>query len=437
MMPGATHTVAWEPVPARRTAICSDAVAVAVFLAVAAVLTYRVIANLNVPGAPALPRFGLQDFRDAVYYPVRAFLDGNDPYDAAAHLRRYPVGDVFAPYLPMTLVLHAPLGLLPFRVAEFVYYALLLVVILAVAQVTLRAAGIAPTVARVFGLGAAILTSRPGHWSVVIGQCTPIAVLGTCVALGSARDRPWRGGFGLALAAFKPTFGLPLAVLLAARGERLAVTIGVTIAVAVSAGATAVLAAGAGGVPALAASLGHAYAAFSAETSVDPAVSWSRVDAIGLLGRLLGQSPVPAVEIAVGLGVLGLGAIGVSRLARVDDPGGRRVSSCLACLTILTCTYHQGYDLLLLTLPTVALATAADTWPWRARPALRRALLILFAIPAINYLGSEHALHLFGLGQGVWLAATSVDGVAVLTAFAGFAVLALERHDRTSRRTIQ
>lgn len=437
MMPDAIRATAWKTVPARQTAVRWDAVAILAFIAVAAVLTYRVIANLNVAGAPALPRFGLQDFRDAVYYPVRSFLDGHDPYDVASHLHRYPVGDAFAPYLPMTLVLHAPLGLLPFRVAEFVYFTLLLVVNLVVARVALGAAGVAPTVVRVFGVGAAVLASRPGHWGVVVGQCTPIAVLGTCIALSSARERPWRGGLGLALAAFKPTFGLPLALLLAARGDGPGVAIGITIAFVVSAGATAVLAVGAGGIGPLVASLGRAHAAFSAESSVDPAVSWSRIDAIGLLGRLLGQSPAPAITIAVGVALLGLGAFGVARLARVDGPGGRRLSSSLACLTILVCTYHQGYDLLLLTLPAIALATGADAWPWYTRPALRGALLGLFAIPAVNYLGSEHALSLFGLGQGVWLAATLADGVAVLAAFAGFTAVALAADVPSLRRTIQ
>ena len=85
----------------------------------------------------------------------------------------------------------------------------------------------------------------------------------------------------------------------------------------------------------------------------------------------------------------------------------------------------------------VRVALGGTRWPWRARPALRHAVLVLFAIPALNYLGSESALHLLDLGQGVWRAATAVDGVAVLTAFAVFTALAFERHAHGSRRTIR
>jgi hypothetical protein len=417
------------PAIARRTApvapSSAGAVAVAAFLVVVTVLTYRVVANLNVPGAPKLPRMGMQDFRDAVYFPVRAFLDGRDPYDAPALLRAYPSGAPLAPYLPMTLVLHAPLGLLPFETAEAVYYVLLLGAILAVAYVSLRVCDVAPTVARVFGVGAAILASRPGHWSVVLGQCTPLAVLGTCIALWAGRERRLAAGLGLALAAFKPTFGAPLAVLLLARGEGPAVAIGGAIVLVISAGATAVLAAAAGGVGPFVTSIGTSYGAFSAESSVDPGASWSRIDVGALAGRLLGWSP--AVGVVLGLGVLAVGALGVARLARMETRGACRLSASLACLTIVGCIYHQGYDLVLLAIPAIALASGGSAWPWRAHPNLRRVLLVLLAIPAVNYVGSENALQRFAYGPGVWLAVTSVNGLAVLATFAGFAFVALRR----------
>jgi glycosyl transferase family 87 len=418
---------------ARATRPTPRVVAVAAFVAVATILACRVVANLNVPGAPALPRMGMQDFRDVVYWPARAFLDGRNPYDTPALLRDYPAGAPLPPYLPMTLVLHAPLGLLPFEAAEATYFAILLAAILGVAYVALRAAGVAPTAARVFGVGAAVLASRPGHWSVVLGQCSPIAVLGCAVALWMGRARPLVAAFGLALAAFKPTFGVPLAVLMLARGDRRAAVTGAVLAGAVSAVATAAVAAAAGGLGALATSIGQGYVAFSGDQTVDPAVSWSRIDAIAVTSRLLGWSPGPGVALAIGGAVLALGALGVARLARSATPGARRLSTGLACLTIVACTYHQGYDLVLLTLPATALAFGADDPPWRGRPWARRALLALLAIPAINYLSSEYALERLGFGHGVWIAVTVANGLAVLAAFAILARLALGRADRSTR----
>ena len=64
-----------------------------------------------------LPAFGATksriDFEIAVYYPARAFLDGLDPYEQHAYMARYPVQAPFPPFLPATLLLHAPLALLP------------------------------------------------------------------------------------------------------------------------------------------------------------------------------------------------------------------------------------------------------------------------------------------------------------------------------------
>jgi hypothetical protein len=50
--------------------------AAAAFLAVTALLTARALNKLDTPGKPYGVDWALSDFRDAVYYPERAFLDG-------------------------------------------------------------------------------------------------------------------------------------------------------------------------------------------------------------------------------------------------------------------------------------------------------------------------------------------------------------------------
>src|SRR6266404_6361874 len=72
------------------------ALALIAFLAVVAVLSARALSKLNVPGAPNGTDWALSDFRDAVYYPERAFLDGKDPYDYDNVQRTYPIGNFFA-----------------------------------------------------------------------------------------------------------------------------------------------------------------------------------------------------------------------------------------------------------------------------------------------------------------------------------------------------
>ena len=41
---------------------------------IVALVVGRTIARLEIPGHPELPRYGMQDFRDSIYYPVRTLL---------------------------------------------------------------------------------------------------------------------------------------------------------------------------------------------------------------------------------------------------------------------------------------------------------------------------------------------------------------------------
>src|SRR6185369_4981428 len=68
------------------------------FVAMAAVVTWRTWHNVNVPGRVDLPLYGLHDFRDVLYYPARAMLDGRNPFAAETYVPAYPVARPLAPY---------------------------------------------------------------------------------------------------------------------------------------------------------------------------------------------------------------------------------------------------------------------------------------------------------------------------------------------------
>jgi len=108
-----------RPPPSARYAI----LALLAFTVALAPVTARTFRDAVVPGHPELPRFGLRDFRDAVYYPVRALLDGNDPYQPSAYRARYPVGSKFPLYAPLALAFNLPFGLLSERAAGIAHYA--------------------------------------------------------------------------------------------------------------------------------------------------------------------------------------------------------------------------------------------------------------------------------------------------------------------------
>jgi Glycosyltransferase family 87 len=405
--PGAT--------PHRRTLL-----AVAAFLAVTGLLTWREVTHLNIPGRPDDAHWGMQDFRDAVYYPVVALLDGANPYDIHHQRETYPVGIKFPPYSPVTLALHLPLGLLPFEAAEAAYFLLTLVLVLVVARVSLEASGVEPRAERVFALATLVLLTRPGHQNLLVGQVTLEVVLGTYLALRWAFARPWLAGLGVAVATLKPTYGGPLVLLLLARGAFRATAIGVAIGGIVSAVVALVLAHAAGGLVPLLGSLLENLNDPATVPGFRPAESLWRIDTLALVARPLGRSPRALVSGVIGLGVLALAGLAIARLP--DDARGRHLFAALACLGILTCTYHQSYDLLLLTMPITMLATGMPLGT--SRRAIRGLLLALLALPCANYVVTQTTLDRFAVSHPTWVALASINGASLAVALALYMALA-------------
>ena len=386
-----------------------------VFLLATSVPTARMVRQLNVPGHPELPYYGLQDFRDAFYYPSVSLLDGHNPYNEADYVRRYPVGDDFPLYSPISLAVHLPFALLGIRAAEALFYLLNVALTLVLAALSFRLAGAQATAARVFALGALVMLSRPGHMNLFTGQCTVYVVIGVYVALRFARSRPWLAAGGLALSYLKPTYGVPLALLMLCRRDVRAVLLGTGVGGLVSAAMLPFLVRAAGGVGPLLDSLLKNYLTFGGKPSVD---SIYRIDAVWFFGHLLGSSPEGGADVGITLGILWLGGLAVWLLAQRSHDASRVVSSSLICVTILTCVYHQAYDALILTFPLVAVVG------WRGAPAISRLgpamraiLVCLFAVPALNYLVSDGGMRLLVGRDPWWFVVTSLNGGAVLAAF--------------------
>lgn len=398
-----------------------------VFVTAVMLLSARTFTKLNVPGSPDDEYWAFADFRDAIYYPVVSFLDGNNPYDAGAYARDYPVGNKFRLYSPLTLLVHLPLGFLPFELAEFVYYLLTVALTLALARLTLSACRAPTTTPYVLGVASCMMLSRPGHWNLLLGQYTVPLVIATYVALRNARTRPALAGIGLAFATIKPTYGAPLAILMLCGRDVRAVLIGLGVAGAGAAIAGGLIVHAAGGMGALVESLLRNYEVFETDGNVNPISSPFRPDVPALIGRLLGgQLSLPA-EVLVSIAVLGVGAFCVRRLAHRDDDRSRLLSDGAACLAIVLAVYHQSYDLLLAALPLTALAIgpAGRT----LSPGLRGALLLLLGLPWLNYVATGTAIEALRIEGGWWLLMASFNGVAMLTALVLFAACTARSRD--------
>ncbi|MGX7829135.1 glycosyltransferase 87 family protein [Actinokineospora sp. 24-640] len=388
------------------------------------------------------PEERMQDFRDALYYPIREFLAGGIPYDPAAMFANWPVRQDFNLYQPYHLVLHLPFALPGYRVGAIAFAAASLALLVALAamagrEVRVRVPGSA-VVATVV-LAALLVISQVGKAQLFVGQVNPLVAVGAAAAVALRVRNPRWAAVALAVAWLKPQFGLPLAVLLAARGSRGVALRGTAIAAAASLPVVVLLVVRAGGVGAfldiVAANLTHArgtdYGAVDSMTA-------QRVDVAAVFYRVTGWLP-PAAELAAVLAVLTVTALLARRLDRGGDPdradsakvdSGRldsdraALGDLLVLVGVVVAVVHQPGDVLI-AFP--AMAAAAAVW-WRnrreptGRP-LGRLLgwaLLALSVPYAHLYFVDRAVA--GLLGERW--AVTVDGVAVVVCWVLLAVLA-------------
>ena len=393
------------------------------------------------PHDPHVPRYAMGDFRDAVYYATVAFFAGDNPYDQTTYVPKYPVGERCSLYSPLSFVLHAPLALLSFVPAACLYYLLSLALAIGLGVLCLRFAGVEPTAARVAGLGAFLVASRPGLMNLFNGQVTLEAVLFTYVALWWAGERPVLAAAALAAATFKPSYGVPLAALMFLRGDRRTVALAVLLGTLVTVPAAARLAYAVGGVGPLAQSLHADYESRSTIQVKRAENAPYRIDVVALGARLMGRSPSTAETLVLSLAAFGVALAGLLALRRSDavvagaaDRDRRLHETSLAALAVVGGLYHQAYDGLVLTLPLVVLWWRPDAAPWRDHPVWRRIALGLVLIPFANYFSADAVVTRLGLGELGQLAASSVSATAVLGTLLIHAVFAVRWRGLTTAR---
>lgn len=378
---------------------------------------------------PADPVLG--DLRGAVYYPAVAFLEGHNPYDPVTALQ-HPVNMPLVGYAPHLLLVNLPLALLPYSTAAIVYELLLVSLTVLLAYVALRLGSVHPRAEHVLLVTALLLATRPGQSNFVNGQMALQFALATLLALHYGRSRPGIAALGLAFCLAKPTMGIPLgALMLLGRGERGATLRAAALAAVVSVPIVAVLLRAAGGPTALLDSIRAGADVWRAAGANDPVSTWLRIDALPILAKLADWTPPAMVQLATASAILALGVLGVHRL----DSHDRALADLLACLTILVFAYQQVYAALVLAPSLVSLSWGR---PPRllARPALRLTLLVLLAIPFLNFsstlLVQDH-LHLTGT---TWKLVTLANPIALLVAWGIVETLALRLPRKSLTRVV-
>ena len=352
----------------------------ALFAFAVAIATRTVIVNLEADLTAA--GGSLWDFRDANFYSVTAVLDGLVPYDVTAYFAAYPVAQEF-PLLPPTfLLLHAPFQVVAFPTAATTTTAIgfLGIVALSVWVLSLARYPIRPVAVLVVS-GLAIL-SNGGRNLLFSGQSSLVFIAGAYLAITSVRVAP--GSVGVFIALIKPSFGLPVAALLAASGRWRRAVVGSAAAFIVSALLMVPFIVWSGGIGDLVDTLSD-NAAFSAASEwVSLETTTGRVDLAATISMITGLVPSGVGEIAIGVALIVAGG-GVLWVRRDTVWGGthRDAAIVLIVLATLLGVYHSFYDLLILLLPAVLLTRPDFAGGSVSRP-LRWSLLGLILFASFN-----------------------------------------------------
>jgi hypothetical protein len=401
------------------TARTATTLALVGFLLASGLVAVRTAILLNVAGDPLVPRYGLQDFRDNVYYPTVAYMDGRNPWDWEDYRAHYPVARPLPPYTPIFVGVHLPLAALSYTAAQVVFFAVNAALLIGVAVVALQGAGTRVTAARALTIAGLMALTRPGHQTLFLGQVAPLMTLATGLALVHAARRPNVASIGLLLACAKPTYGFPLALLLLARGDYGVVVRGGVLAAVVGGALAVVPFRAAGGlipwVENVRGGLAHVAAN---DPSYRESTSIIRIDVGSLVGRVLGEPPSGAMSVLLAVAILGLAALAVHRLRAAEPQGPRPLSAGVISLALLISLYHQAYDALLLVFPVVALllGRAGGGIP-DTRGAWRIAAVACMLLPAVNYFSSNTLIRYVEPSPTLWLLITGANGIAVVTAY--------------------
>jgi hypothetical protein len=292
------------------------------------------------------------------------------------------------------------------------------------ARVALRANS-EPSWTATIATAAVIVLSRPGQWSLLLGQVALQAILVSWAALRYATLSPWASGFALGLATFKPTFGLPLAALMLIRGDLKAVGVGVLSGFTLNAIPAAILAHRSGGFRVYAQSQISAYYSWTGASDSAPSDTLYRIDLVALAGRVVGRPLAHVEELIVSVLVLTVAAFLVRWLRRGGTTSDYQpLSDAIICMAVLLCMHHLDYDLLLLVFPLVALVYRRVPGMLEDRRA-RGVTLGLFALLGVNYASTQSVLDRFALQPATAWLLVSINSVVLFLIFTIYAVAAL------------
>ncbi|HMO16082.1 MAG TPA: glycosyltransferase family 87 protein [Pirellulaceae bacterium] len=361
-------------------------------LAVAAI-GQRIHSKYQTPGPFDDERQGFCDFHNGIYFPALAFSRGVSPY-GQTYGEQYPVARPIPFFAPFVMVLHLPYAWLPLHTAELLHFGLLLLQMLALGWLVARFAKMPQTAAAVGAVALFIIVTRAGYSTLFTGYFTFLIAIGTIITLQFSH-RPLLAGPAMLLACLKPTYAIPLVILLAARRQWRTLIVGVSLVAAANLIAVGWLLQY-NSIDQLIADVRLAQDMHLEDPNEMPVNTWTRVDIMGIVAKWLQWNPGEAFYLLAMIPLI-IPSILATRHLAVNRANASAVdlSGLIAGLTILVTIYHHYYDALLIVPAVVAL------W-WKSEPTLcnlsnfaRRTMAILITMVLMNYLSAQFVMQRF------------------------------------------
>ncbi len=391
-------------------------VALVLFVLALGLPLFRLTRLSSAGGFSLKANWAMVDFRASVYYPAVAFLNGDNPYDHEQSLVRYRAGGAFPVYLPAILLVNLPFGLMSEACAAMAFFLCTIALTMVVALMAVRMSGLPGGAALVLTVASVMILSRPGHMNLLLGQNTLLYVIGTYLAINFAETSPSWSGLGVSLACLKPTFGIPVVLLMLVQKRFRAIFYATGFVALMNLPPLLILIYNSGGVAPFLQSLVSNFGAWAHDPDIDPLTSPLLVNVSGVVSRLAGRPLGTVGEASILLVLLGVAAVALRVLVGQNGREARALATTVVALAALTAIHHQPYDLLLLTLPCVALLGRRFP-PAFYTPKLYWSLVVLLAVLAFNYVATFSGVTALGLSGLPLRLVTEVNPIALLALF--------------------
>jgi len=390
----------------------------------------RIVKKYQTPGLTDGIHEGLVDFHNGVFFPSLALVNGDSPY-GSRYAAEYPVSRQIPFFSPAIVALHVPLTCLPLRVAEVVYFVVMVLLVLAISAQSLLAAGLEKRLDWLLMIAAGIVFSRAGHVTLFNGYFTFELVLATIVAVRFADSRPFLAAIALVIVSAKPTFILPLGFLMLARGNIKPLVLGAVMSIVAAALPLAWLAHHEGdgdlgkGLVDIRQQIADAQEVHHNEPNELPALSWTRVDIFAIYAKWTNQDPGDTTHLIVMLGIVvfPMAVLHIRRRQGVDD-GVAGLTGAIIMTAMIVSLYRQSYDVLLLAPPLVGIVGRNLAF-WRSLGAGTRIVLAMMMIfPAYNYLSTQMVLGKADFLEGMIKTVTSLNAIVMVILLIWLCILA-------------